>query len=87
MANIFTGRIIATDYTELFNEAELTPTVGNKYTIQITGGIAYVREGDEGRGFLINDEDIITFTQETDDLFIKTNPNGVVVNIAEKVAE
>ena len=87
MGNIFTGRIIALDYTELFNEADLTPTEGNKYTIQITGGIAYVREGDEGRGFLINDEDIFTFTQETDDLFIKTNPNGVVVNIAEKEAE
>lgn len=87
MANIFTGKIIATDYTELFDEAEFNPTEGNKYTIQITGGIAYFREGDEGRGFLVNNEDIITFTQETDDLFIKTNPNGVVVNIAEKVAE
>lgn len=87
MANIFTGRIIALDYTELFDEAEFNPTEGNKYTIQITGGIAYVREGEEGRGFLINDEDIFTFTQEDTDLFIKTNPNGVVVNIAEKEAK
>ena len=84
MSNLFTGKIVSTDYGDLFGLAELVPTTDTKYSIQIRGGIALVREGSTGKGFLINDEDIFEFTQGEDTLYIKTNPEGLTINIASK---
>ena len=83
MANLFTGKILANDYTELFELADLEPTTDTKYKIQVLGDLCWLREGSTGKGFLIEGGNIVQFQQGEDDLFIKTNPDGIVVNIAD----
>lgn len=81
MANLWTG-IIETngEYVKLAEEADITFTEGNKYSIQIQN-MAYLREGTIGEGVLINTLVPITYTATSDDLYIKSN--FCVVNIAE----
>lgn len=83
MANLFTGKIVATDYADLFGEASLEPVEETAYQIQIRNGIAFLREGSVGTGFILNDGETLTYTDKGSTLYIRTNPNGVVVNIAD----
>ena len=83
MANLYSGSIQTNgDYITLSEATDLTFTAGNKYTIQIQN-LAYLREGTTGGGFLINSTIPITYTATSDDLYIKTNYQPAVVNIAE----
>ena len=83
MANLFTGKIIATDYADLFEQANISPVEETAYQLQIRNGIAFLREGTVGTGFILNDGETLTYTDKGSTLYIKTNPDGVVVNIAE----
>lgn len=83
MANLYSGSIQTNgDYVTLASATSLTFTEGNKYSIQIQN-LAYLREGTTGGGFLINTTTPITYTATSDDLYIKTNYQPAVVNIAE----
>ena len=83
MANLFTGSIDTKgQYKTLAELTGLTFTSGNKYSIQIQN-MAYLREGTVGGGFLINKTDPITYTASSDNLYLKTDYQPCVVNVAE----
>lgn len=83
MANLYTGSIQTNgDYVTLASATSLTFTEGNKYSIQIQNP-AYLREGTTGKGFFVNSDVPITYTATSDDLYIKTDFQSCIVNIAE----
>lgn len=82
MANLYTNKIISLDYGNLAELTGLSFTNGTKYNGQINGGMAILREGSTGRGFIVEDGDSFDFTYGGDTIYIKTNGNGVVLNLA-----
>lgn len=82
MANLYTGEIDTEgQYKSLASETGVTFTADTKYTIQIQNS-AWIREGETGEGFYINDSTPFTYTAGADDLYIKTESYSIV-NIAE----
>jgi hypothetical protein len=81
MANLATIEVNTNgEYLDLAELADITFTSGNAYAIQIQTNITYLREGDEGEGFLVTSPKPIQFTAGDDTLYIKTD--YAIVNIA-----
>lgn len=83
MANIFTGKIAETDYENLATATGLTFTTDTKYLVEVRGGMLIAREGTVGKGFIIEDGQRFDFTYKGTPIYIKTNSDGVVLNIAD----
>lgn len=80
MANLWTGEVVAKDYKSISAISGVTFTNGEKYMLQVDG-IAYLREGTLGKGFIVKNSDVlIEYTASSDVLYIKTD--GCVLNIA-----
>ena len=81
MANLATITVKTNgEYADLATLASVTFTSGNKYQIQVQN-LAYLREGTNGKGFLITSDKPFTYVAGSDDLYIKTD--YAVVNIGE----
>lgn len=83
MSNLFTDKITALDYTNLATETGLTFTSGTKYNGQVTGGMVILREGTTGRGFIVEDSENFDFVYSGTPIYIKTNADGSVINLAD----
>ena len=81
MANLYTGTIKTETYKTLASLTGVTFTSGTKYVIQLRNS-AYIREGTNGKGFIVLDSQPFEYTAGDDDLYIKTYANGCTVNIA-----
>lgn len=82
MANLWTGTVKSSDaYVTLASVSELTFTEGSKYVIQIQNP-AWIREGEDGAGFYVFNDEPFEYTAGSDDLYIKT-VTQCIVNIAE----
>lgn len=82
MANLYTGEIDTEgQYKSLASETGVTFTADTKYTIQIQNS-AWIREGETGEGFYINDSTPFTYTAGASTLYVKTLSN-IVINIAD----
>ena len=79
MANLWTGEINASDYTTVASISGQTFSSGTKYQLQLDG-IGYIREGQDGKGFIIKEPLFIDYTAGDEDLYIKAT--GAVLNIA-----
>ena len=80
MANLWTGEVVAKNYKSISEVSEVTFTSGSKYQLQVDG-IAYIREGTQGKGNIVKDAStFIEYTAGDDVLYIKTD--GCVLNIA-----
>ena len=84
MANLYTDSLEFDGYKTITELTGVTFTPGTVYTIQIQNA-AYIREGQDGDGFLITDNKPFQYTASNDDLYIKRlAPYGtIVINIAE----
>lgn len=85
MANLWTGKIESTDYQKLETLSELEFTEENNYIIQGLDGSFFIREGETGKGFLVQKGEKVQFTQGDDDLYIAKDfglKSAVTVNIA-----
>lgn len=81
MANLCTKTISTNgEYITLAEATGITFTVGNNYVIQIQN-VAYLREGEIGEGFMINDPAPIPYKAREDELYIKAQ--NCKVNISE----
>lgn len=81
MTNLFTGNVDTNNlYESLATTSGVIFTSGSKYIIQIANP-AYLREGDTGKGFLVNTDFPIQYTAGEDILYIRT-PRPCYVNIA-----
>lgn len=81
MANLATIEVnTAGQYSDLATLASVTFTADNVYCLQIQTNKAYLREGDDGEGFLVTSPKPIQYTAGTDTLYIKTD--YAIVNIA-----
>lgn len=82
MANIWSGPISNQDYEKLETLAGTTFESGTTYVIQSDNDII-VREGTDGRGFLIDNGMPFQYTCGTEDLYIKcATPSKAFINIA-----
>lgn len=85
MANLGTFTIDTQGtYQTLASITELTFTEGNTYTIQVLNA-AYVREGEDGKGFEIDNSAPFVWVAGQDDLYIKNLFVPVEVNIAGEI--
>lgn len=85
MANLYTGTLNFKGYKTVTELTGVTFEADTTYTIQIQGG-AYIREGQNGEGFLIPDESPFQYTASVDDLYIKMlkeEIGNIVINIAD----
>ncbi len=83
MANLYTGTIQTNgEYVNLATEAGITFTEGTTYAIQIQNP-AWLREGENGKGFLFDKDKGLSWTCKGEDLYIKTDYRDAIVNIAE----
>lgn len=88
MANLKSGTIVSKDEVNLATALGITLTDGNEYTLQVLDGACFIREGAEnGKGFFRKQYEVVYFTPNGEDFYIKPIPASVTVNIAEKVAE
>jgi hypothetical protein len=84
MANLATISVSTNgEYQKLSTLADITFTSGNSYTLQIQGGMVYLREGTTGKGFLLTSSNPFTYVASGDDLYIKVDYNNAIINIAE----
>ena len=84
MSNLGTWNLNNTDYRKISELTGITFEEGKTYTLQITSGQAYIREGLNGAGFLIDNTKPFQYTAGTDDLFIKvTVLYSCVLNIGD----
>lgn len=87
MANLWTGTVDTNgEYENLETVSELTFTADTTYTIQSYIGSYYLREGETGRGFLLDPHEKVQYTAGVDDLYICTLAGisgPAVVNIAD----
>lgn len=83
MANLFTDKVVATDYTNLAEATGLTFTNDTKYNGQVNGGMVILREGTTGRGFIVEATRCFDFTYTGTPIYIKTNAEGAVINLAD----
>ena len=82
MANLFTDKIVSLGYENLATLTGLTFTNDTKYNGEVDNGMAYIREGTTGRGFTVNAGDRFDFTYKGTPIYIKTNAEGIVLNLA-----
>lgn len=86
MANLWTGNVDTQgEYSNLATISGLTFTSDTTYTIQSYIGSYFLREGETGRGFLLDPHEKVQYTAGVDDLYICTlaGVSGpAVVNIA-----
>ena len=87
MANLYTGTHTFTGYKTLAELTELTFTADTKYMIQITAinSNYYVREGEEGDGFVNYDSTPFEWTYDGEnDLYIGNKyANLILINVAD----
>lgn len=83
MANLFTNKIVSTDYGDLATLTSLSFVNKTKYNGEVNNGMAYIKEGTTGRGFTINAGDKFDFTYKGTPIYIKTNAEGVILNLAD----
>lgn len=69
-------------YINIANEMNITLTPDTTYTIQIQNP-AYIRDGEEGKGFYIDNSKPFDYTNGGENLYINTLNSYAVVNIAE----
>ena len=84
MANLWTGMIDTNDeYVKLETASEQTFVDKTVYTIQIQN-TAWIREGEDGEGFIITSNKPFTMTyDENEDIYIKTGFQSCIVNISD----
>lgn len=83
MSNLYTGTIQTNgEYVNLAELTGITFTEGTTYAIQLQN-MAWLREGTDGKGFLFNRDKGYSWTCKGDDLYIRTESQSVVINIAE----
>lgn len=86
MSNLWTGTLNAnSQYTNLATLSEQTFTKGDKIQIQIQNP-AYIREGEDGDGFLVMSSKPFIFEYDTDAIFVKSLNQACVINISDTVA-
>ena len=84
MANLYTGNLDFEGYKTVTELTGITFESGTTYTIQINGA-AVLREGELGKGFIINTYLPFQYTAGVDNLYIaKQGDNHTLrINIAE----
>ena len=83
MSNLYTGKINTNgEYQNLATLTDITFTQDTVYAIQIQN-MAWLREGLTGKGFVFDLNKGFNWTCKGDDLYIKTENQPVIVNIAE----
>ena len=85
MANLWTGKInTENQYQDLATLTELTFDSGSAYIIQgLDGGAYFLREGEVGQGFYVEEKEKVQYIAGADDLYIKTFADGDrTINIA-----
>lgn len=82
MANLFTNKIISLEDGNLATLTSLSFVNGTKYNGEVNNGMAYIKEGTTGRGFTVNAGDKFDFTYSGTPIYIKTNAEGVLLNLA-----
>lgn len=83
MSNLYSGALNFSGYKTVTELTGITFTENSKYVIQVKGE-CYLREGETGNGFYINNVNPIEYTAGADDLYIY-NPisTPLIINIAE----
>lgn len=85
MSNLYSGTVSFKGYKTLAEVTDLTFTEDSKYLIQIIAidGACYVREGTEGKGFLLKDSLPFQYIAGEDDLYVGNPLNSqLVINIS-----
>lgn len=86
MSNLWTGTLEAnSEYTDLATLSEQTFTKGDKIQIQIQNP-AYIREGNNGDGFLVMNNKPFVFEYDTDEIYVKSLNQPCVINLSDSVA-
>ena len=86
MANLWTGKINSTEYQKLETLSGQEFTDGNSYILQGIDGSFFIREGEAGKGFFVQQCEKVQFTKGDDDLYVAKDfclKSDVTLNIAE----
>ena len=82
MANIGTYHLNTNGYETLESLIGETFTEDTTYYCQVLGGTFFVREGENGDGFLVRYPEKFSFTQGDDDFYVKSVGHSTI-NIAD----
>ena len=82
MTNLYTGTIKCNNkYKDVTAETGIVFETGKNYQLQLLN-IGYIREGEVGKGFLINSSEPFVYACKGSTLYISSS-NTITINIAD----